>query len=93
VSQRGITDAISGIIFLATPFKQTTAIRERWRQIGIEVGHQKASEPSQTDGETPDNLQSEFAQLAKENRYRLACFFEKHRTGPHSRLTNVSIWI
>ncbi|KAH8647039.1 hypothetical protein BGZ60DRAFT_230105 [Tricladium varicosporioides] len=86
-----ILNATVGVIFLATPFKITSSIRERWHEIGVEVDGPKTSElppmirgqspeldaRGSGSGKTPDKFNLTFLKIAREEQYRLACFYEK----------------
>jgi pimeloyl-ACP methyl ester carboxylesterase len=95
-AQRRMLDAIAGVLFFATPFKISSAIRERWRiDANVELISPKHPDPEplkvtygpalpstvakHMDAEDGDEFNTSFTEIAQEQLYRVACFFEKPR--------------
>ena len=80
---------VTGVLFLATLFQITPILQECWAKIGVTLNR---SEPldldpkvvrdvqSKTSGspedESPNTFNDSFIKVAKEQQYRLACFYE-----------------
>jgi hypothetical protein len=90
-----ILNATVGVVFLATPFKITKSIRERWADVGVDLAYsdsktsesqtmmqeqlEKANAPNSKSSKVSDQFNSDFLDTAREEQYRLACFYEKHQ--------------
>ena len=90
-----ILNATVGVVFLATPFKITKSIRERWADVGVDLASsdsktsesqtmmqeqlEKANAPNSKSSKVSDQFNSDFLDTAREEQYRLACFYEKHQ--------------
>ena len=89
-----ILNATVGVVFLATPFKITKLIRERWAEVGAVVASDsktsdpqtmmldqlgKGNAPNSKSSKVSDQFNLDFLDTARKEQCRLACFYEKHQ--------------